>query len=48
MRYELFGTTGRGQVEFLGTFIDHDQLLKAVDEYTALGYKRVRYAEWHY
>lgn len=46
MKYELFGVAPTGNVEFLGTFNDHEKILDAVDEYTGIGYKNVKVCAW--
>lgn len=47
MKYELFGTSQFGNVEFLGYYHEQELVLRALDEFTGLGYKRVRYCEWN-
>lgn len=43
MRYELFATDYGGDVVFLGTFGRTEHLLRALDQYEGMGYKKLKY-----
>lgn len=43
--YELFGSKFN-QVEFLGSFYEESQLLRAVDEFVGLGYSKVKFCKF--
>lgn len=47
MKYEMFGVSRSGHVEFLGYFHREDDALNAVDEYTGLGFKNVQFIKWN-
>ncbi|MDO4499793.1 MAG: hypothetical protein Q4B60_00820 [Erysipelotrichaceae bacterium] len=46
MRYELFGVSPVGNLEFLGIFHKENIALDAVDHFTGLGYKKVKMCGW--
>lgn len=43
MKYELFATDHSGEVVFLGTYGHESLLLEALDQYTGMGYKKIKY-----
>ncbi len=48
MRYELFGKSPFGGVEFLGTYAHEHLLLEALDQYQGMGYKTIKYCAVNY
>ena len=48
MRYELFGKSPIGGVEFLGTYAHENLLLEALDQYQGMGYKAIKYCAVNY
>ncbi len=48
MRYELFGKSPVGGVEFLGTYAHENLLLEALDQYQGMGYKAIKYCAVNY
>lgn len=46
MMIELFGRNIFGDYVFLGTFGKEEHVLKAVDQYYAMGYRRLSYSNW--
>lgn len=45
MKFELFATDYSGDVIFLGTYGQEVLLLEAVDQYTGMGYKKIKYCQ---
>ena len=43
MKFELFATDHSGEVVFLGTYGQEKLLLEAFDQYTGMGYKKIKY-----
>ena len=43
MKFELFATDHSGEVVFLGTYGQENLLLEALDQYTGMGYKKIKY-----
>lgn len=48
MRYELFGKSPLGAIEFLGTYGHEHLLLEACDQYEGMGYKAIKYCTVNY
>ena len=48
MRYELFGRSPVGGIEFLGTYGHEELLLEACDQYSGMGYKAIKYCAVNY
>lgn len=46
MRIELFGRDYKGEYVFLGTFGKEETVLRAIDEYYAMGFRGLKYSQW--
>ena len=45
MRYELFGKSPIGTVEYLGTYAHLNLLLEACDQFEGIGYRAIKYCK---
>ena len=43
MKYELFGKSPLGNIEYLGAYVHENWLLEALDQYEWTGYKTMKY-----
>jgi len=46
MNIELFGRNNCGDYVFLGAFGKEEHVLKAIDEYYAMGYRALTFGNW--
>lgn len=46
MKYELFGNSPLGNVEYLGTYAHMNLLLEAIDQYEGMGYKTIKFCKY--
>lgn len=45
MKYELFGRSPLGEIEYLGTFAHTELLFEACDQYQGMGYKEIKFCQ---